>query len=114
MDYDEQIAIILRVTLEKTVFSPGERLNVTIAVETNIPLNFKRFYHLPKVLEIAYAPVFPKTFKKGDKIVQKISFLAPSGQVPSEYHLIFEFIFEKDDTSSIKITTVPLLSLIHI
>ncbi len=101
-------AISLKMSVEKTALSPGERFAVFFTVETNIPHNFRRFQHLPKVFKLAQVEEFPRKFKKGDKTHQKVSFIAPSGQVPSEFQLIFEFMFEKEDTSLLKITTIPL------
>jgi chromosome segregation ATPase len=103
-----QETISLRMSIEKTIFSPGERFNVFFTVETTIPHGFRRFQHLPKAFKLALVEEFPRKFKKGDKRFQKTSFIAPSGHVPSEFQLIFEFMFEKEDTSLIKITTVPL------
>jgi hypothetical protein len=101
-------AISLKMRVEKTMLSPGERFTVFFTVESHIPHSFKRFQHLPKAFKLAQVEEFPRKFKEGDKTLQKVSFVAPSGQVPSEFQLIFEFIFEKGDTSLL-ITTIPLL-----
>jgi len=101
-------AISLKMSVEKTMLSPGELFNVFFTVESHISHSFKRFQHLPKAFKLAQVEEFPRKFKKGDKTLQKVSFVAPSGQVPSEFQLIFEFIFEKEDTNFL-ITTVPLL-----
>jgi len=90
------------------MLSPGELFNVFFTVESHISHSFKRFQHLPKAFKLAQVEEFPRKFKEGDKTLQKVSFVAPSGQVPSEFQLIFEFIFEKEDTNFL-ITTVPLL-----
>ena len=101
-------AISLKMSVEKTMLSPGELFNVFFTIESHISHSFKRFQHLPKVFKLAQVEEFPRKFKKGDETHQKVSFVAPSGQVPSDFELFFEFIFEKEDTSLL-ITTVPLL-----
>ena len=101
-------AISLKMSVEKTALSPGELFNVFFTIESHISHSFKRFQHLPKVFKLAQVEEFPRKFKKGDETHQKVSFVAPSGQVPSDFELFFEFIFEKEDTNLL-ITTVPLL-----
>jgi chromosome segregation ATPase len=101
-------AISLKMSIEKTILSPGELFNVFFTIDSHISHSFKRFQHLPKAFKLAQVEEFPRKFKEGDKTLQKVSFVAPSGQVPSDFELFFELVFEKDDTSLL-ITTVPLL-----
>ena len=95
-------------SVEKTMLSPGELFNVFFTIESHISHSFKRFQHLPKAFKLAQVEEFPRKFKEGDETHQKVSFVAPSGQVPSDFELFFEFIFEKEDRNLL-ITTVPLL-----
>ena len=101
-------AISVKMSIEKTILSPGELFNVFFTIDSHISHSFKRFQHLPKAFKLARVEEFPRKYKEGDKTLQKVSFVAPSGQVPSDFELFFELIFEKDYTSLL-ITTVPLM-----